>query len=140
MNKKISRTSIALLCIVGLLGVALGYTLLLYTVNNQMRIVTQKEIQVEYPLTTKITSFDWGDFNKSDNVKTEVFYLRTFGNVPINITWQTSGLDPAFTFDLNVTMFEFSTYNETIPFEGTLTLVDFSHAPDTFSFDLEFGE
>ncbi len=42
--------------------------------------------------------------------------------MPINVMRLTSGLDSAFTFDLNVTTFEFTTYNETMPFTANLNV------------------
>jgi len=137
---KTSKTTLALLLTIAILSSALAYSLWLYTVENNMSITTYKEVQVEKPLTTKILTYQWGEFNKTNPTKTETFWLRTLTNMPINVTSQTSGLSSAFTFDLNVTKFEFTTYNQTIAFDATLTLVDFSEPPDTFAFDLEFGE
>jgi len=123
------------------LSSALAYSLWLYTVQNQMSITTYKEVQVEYPLGTKITGFDWGDFNKTVNTKTEVFWLRSFSNTAINVTYQVSFLDTScFTTDCNTSTFEFTTYNQVIPFEFTLELWNFSTPAGDFSFDLEFGE
>jgi len=140
MNRKTELMIASLLLLLALLSAALAYSLWLLTVNNQMSITTYKEVQVEYPLGTKITAFDWGNFNKSYPVKSEVFYLRSFSNVALNCTWNVTGLDSAFTFDLNVTKFEFTGYDQVIPFAANLTLVDFGKAPGNFAFDLLFGE
>jgi hypothetical protein len=138
--RKMAKSTIVLLALVLMLSTALAYSLWLYTMQNQMRITTYKEIQCEYPLGNKITSFDWGDFNKSSPTKTEVFYLRSFSNTNVNVTWNVSGLDPAFAFGLNVTQFEFIAYNQAIPFEATLNLTDFSKTPGCYTFELSFGE
>lgn len=135
-NKKVA---VALLMIVALLATALALTTL-YTVQNQMTITGYAEVQTEKPLGTKISSYDWGDFNKTDNTKTVTFWLRSLSNTPLNVTWQVIGLDDAFTFDLNDDKFEFTSYNETVAFDGTLTLVDYSEPPGAFSFALNFNE
>jgi hypothetical protein len=140
MGNKTKLIIASLLLAVALLSCALAYSLWLYTLQNQMGITAYKEVQVEYPLGTKITAFDWGNFNKSYPVKSEVFYLRSLSNVALNCTWNVTGLDSAFAFDLNVTRFEFMGYDQVIPFAANLTLVDFGKAPGSFAFDLLFGE
>lgn len=123
-----------------LLSIGLAYTLWLYTLQNQMTISTYKEVQVEYPLGTKITSWNWNEFNQSNPYKSQVFYLRSYSNVALNVTWNVTNLDPAFSFNLNVTMFQFTMYNQVIPFEATLNLTDYSKPAGQYSFNLEFGE
>lgn len=141
---KISKKALIgiILCIALLSGVLVYCLTNLYTLQNTMTITTYKEVQVENPFGTKVTSYNWGNFSKSNPDRTETFYLRSFSNVALNVTWNVnaSSLDVAFTFALNTTTFNFTSYNQVIPFEATLTLIDYSKAPGSFGFNLDFGE
>jgi hypothetical protein len=137
--RKLAKSTIVLLALVLMLSTALAYTLLLKTIQNNMHITSYKELQVLYN-GNPINTFDWGEYNKTDSTKTEVFALCSISNVALNVTWNVSGLDPAFAFGLNVTQFEFTAYNQAIPFEATLNLTDFSKTPGPYTFDLSFGE
>jgi len=142
--KKPTATIIALSILCGVLASALAYSWL-YTLVNEMGIGTVKSCQIEKPLGTKISTYGWGNnFCAVGASRTEVFWIRSTSNCPINITCSVSGLHSAWSVTLNQTRFEFPgfSYNQHKPFEVTLTLINMQPptGPAGYNFDLEFGE
>lgn len=140
MKKKTVVITASLIAV--LIGVALAY---LYQWQNQMEITQSKYVQVEKPLGTKITTFNWGDFNGVNYTKTETFWLRSLtnaigGNTTFNVTYTVYNLPSAFSFSIDKTIFTFTSWNQTIMFHATLTLQDMTAQPQTFTFQVDFHE
>lgn len=134
--RRIGKTTAALLVIIALLAGALAYETLL-SIENTMTVVSHTEVQLEVPMGVKITTYDWGDFDKDNPEKTVTFWLRSLSNEPLNVNITTSGLSPSFTVSFSPGELSFTAYNQAKNFTATLTLTDFSASPGAYGFNLE---
>lgn len=89
--KNVSRTTLALLLIIGVLSIALASVLVQKQFTNTISIVSAEDLAIweDAGLTTPLTSYDWGAFTQ-DEQKEMTFYVENIGNRPLNITFSVS--------------------------------------------------
>jgi hypothetical protein len=93
---KVSKTTVALLCIIAVLGVALAQVLYTLTVSNTMRLSLELGLELRDDLDNVITSYAWGDFDDGQlkhmcgSIGSGLVHLVNLGNGDVDVEWNST--------------------------------------------------
>jgi hypothetical protein len=117
-------------------GLTFAFQSLLWRTSNTMTVGVITNINIQKPLGTSITEWDWGQFDKVGMSKTEQFYIVNNGNNQTAVNCTVENLPNGFNVTVDPCGWVLMP-NQYEAFNVTVTLVE-PLPPGTYNFTLSF--